>query len=142
MLAVLLIRGVINTRPEVRETLKRLNLTRKNAVVFVEDTPQTRGMLRLVSGYVAFGAVTDETVKAVIAKRGEQPKVRPARKPGEKPKRSAGRAGTVAGTLVNLPIRLQPPRGGYERGGIKKAHALGGALGERDSMDALLARMI
>lgn len=142
MLAVVLIRGTINTRPQVRETLRRLNLTRKNAVVFIEDTPQNRGMLRVVAGYVAFGAVSDETVKQVVEARGEEPKVRPARMPGEKPRPATGCQGTVSGKLVRLPIRLAPPKGGFERGGIKKAHANGGVLGERESMDALLTRMI
>ena len=141
MLAAVLIRGTISTRPEVRETLKRLNLTRKNSVVFVEDTPQVRGMLQVVKDYIAYGPVSDETVKAVVDARGEEPAQRPARSPKGEPSTS-GPHRVIASKDVQLPIRLSPPRGGYERGGIKQPFTLGGALGERPAMDALITRMI
>lgn len=142
MLAVMLIRGTISTRPQVRETLKRLNLTRKNAVVFIEDTPQTRGMLHVVNDYVTFGEASEAVIAKVVEARGEQPKMRAPRVPGDKPKPATGRQGTIAGKSVRLPIRLSPPRGGFERGGIKKSVGNGGALGERKNMDDLLTRMI
>ena len=142
MIGIVLVRGTIGTRPEVRETLKRLNLTRKNGVVFVEDTPQTRGMLRVVKDYVTYGAVKDETVTAVIEARGETPAMRASRVPGRDPRPASGRQGTIAGTSVRLPIRLNPPRKGFERGGIKKPFSIGGVLGERTTMDELLMRMI
>jgi hypothetical protein len=37
---------------------------------------------------------------------------------------------------------LQPPRGGFERKGIKVQHSAGGALGKRKSMDELLEAML
>lgn len=141
MLAIILVRGTIGTRPEMRETLKRLNLTRKNSVVFVEDTPQIRGMLFRVKDYVTYGAVSDETVSAVVEARGEAPSVRPSRVPGGKPQ-VHGAHRVIASKDVKLPIRLNPPRKGYERGGIKKPFTLGGALGERTNMDDLIMRMI
>ena len=141
MIGILLVRGTIGTRPEVRETLKRLNLTRKNGVVFVEDTPQMRGMIRIVKDYVTYGAVSDETVKAVVEARGEAPALRPSRVPGGEPK-IHGAHRVIASKDVRLPIRLSPPRGGFDRKGIKKPHTIGGALGERDDMDALIMRMV
>jgi large subunit ribosomal protein L30 len=142
MIGIVLVRGTIGTRPEVRETLKRLNLTRKNSVVFVEDTPQTRGMIHIVKDYVTFGAVSDETVKAVIEARAETPAMRASRVPGREARPASGRQGTVLGSTVKLPIRLSPPRKGFERGGIKKPFSQGGALAERTNMDELLMRMV
>ena len=141
MLAVILVRGTIGTRPEVRETLKRLNLNRKNSVVFFEDTPQTRGMLRVVKDYITFGTVSEDTVRAVVEARGEAPATRVPRVPGGTPKHDGAHT-TLASKSIRLPVRLNPPRGGYERGGIKKPFTLGGVLGERTNMDALLMRMI
>ena len=141
MIGIVLIRGTIGTRPDVRETLKRLNLTRKNSVVFVEDVPHVRGMIRVVKDYVTYGTVTDETVKAVLEARGETPAVRTPRVPGRTGTTNV-RSGTVLGTEVRLPIRLSPPRKGFERKGIKQPFSHGGALGERTNMDELLTRMI
>ena len=40
-------------------------------------------------------------------------------------------------------FRLNPPRGGFERRGIKKPRSLGGALGYRgDKIKELLGRMV
>ena len=44
---------------------------------------------------------------------------------------------------LKLFFKLSPPRGGFERGGVKKQFALGGVLGYRkDKINDLLQKMI
>lgn len=112
-LAVVLIRSFHGMRQDVRDTLKMLNLTKKHSAVILEQTPVTMGMIKKVENYVTFGEVTDETEKIIIKIKGNE--------------KSA---------------RLHPPRGGFERKGIKQPFSLGGALGKRDNMDKLIQKMV
>ncbi len=111
--AVVLIRSFHGMRQEIRDTLQMLNLTKKHSAVVLEDTPVNMGMVRKVENYVTFGEVSEETEKLIIKIKGNE--------------KSA---------------RLHPPRGGFERKGIKKPFTLGGALGKRDNMDELVQKMI
>ncbi|MGM5488235.1 MAG: uL30 family ribosomal protein [Nanobdellota archaeon] len=69
-LAVILVRSIINVRPDVKETLTKLKLLRKNACVIINDTPSTRGMLRVIKDYVTWGTLDQET-QAELQKKGE-----------------------------------------------------------------------
>jgi large subunit ribosomal protein L30 len=114
-IAVVLIRGFIGMNHDIRLTLKSLNLGKKHACVIIEDTPVNQGMLKKVQDYVTYGAVSDETIAALDAKREKHEK----------------------GVYF-----LAPPVGGFERKGIKKSFVVGGALGDRKQMDALLQKMM
>ena len=141
MLAAILIRGTIHARPEVRETLKRLNLVRKNSLVLLEDTPVNRGMLKRVESYTTYGPISDALAKEIVEKRGVPQKDPIARKPHQ----NVGKhlpAKEFFGKRVKPAFRLAPPLGGFEREGIKKPQALGGVLGERSEMDGLVRRML
>ena len=119
LLAAVLIRGLIGTRAPVRDTLMMLNLRKKHTCVIVKDTVHARGMLTKAKDFVAFGPVTKETVDALSK----------ARKPIAKKKDTSVFA-------------LAPPKGGFERKGIKKSFTQGGALGARKEMDTLLKKMM
>lgn len=112
-IAVVLIRSFHGMRQEIRDTLKMLNLTKKHSAVVLENNPVNMGMIKKVENYVTFGEVSEETEKVIIKIKGEE--------------RSA---------------RLHPPRGGFERKGIKQPFSLGGALGKRDNMDKLVQKMV
>ncbi len=111
-IAVILIRGLVGARQEVKDTLKMLNLQKKNTLALVDDTPVYQGMLKKVQNYVTYGPVSEETIKALKEKK--KGKYYP----------------------------LHPPRGGFERKGIKVLHSNGGALGPREEMDSLIQKMI
>ena len=111
--AAVLIRSFHGMRQEIRDTLKLLNLTKKHSAVVLEANPITMGMLRKVENYVTFGEITEDTEKAINKIKGKE--------------KSA---------------RLHPPRGGFERKGIKQHFKVGGALGRRDNMDKLVQKMI
>lgn len=120
-LAVIQIRGTINAKKEIRDTLKFLNLQRKHACAIVSDTPNYAGMLNKVKDYVTFGEISEDVEKKIISKRGI--------------KNSDGKLKPF--------FRLHPPKGGFERKGIKKTFKEGGVLGNRGKeMSKLIERML
>lgn len=114
-IAAILVRGLVELKSDVKDTLRMLNLQKKNACVILEDNPVNRGMLKKVENYITFGEVTEETVKELQQKRPTATKY----------------------------YSLHPPRGGFERNGIKKPFNLKGALGNRkEKMNDLIKKML
>lgn len=111
-IAIVLVRGFVRAHRDVKHTCTLLHLHRKMNCVIVEDNPVYRGMLQRIKDFVAFGPVSADTEKKLANRKNRDH------------------------------FTLHPPRGGFERGGIKKAWKRGGALGQRDEMDSLLAKMI
>lgn len=115
-LIILRLRGKTGIKKEINDTFKMLNLLNKNHCVIVEDTPSYKGMVSKVKDYVTWGELSDETEKLLRTKRGKE---------GKKY------------------FALQPPKGGFERKGIKNPYTIGGALGYRgDEINALIKKMI
>ncbi len=120
-IAVILIRGMVNLPEPVKNTLHLLRLRRKQVCVVLPDTPTTRGMIAKVKDLVTWGEIDDATLKLLEQKRGEK---------------------DTEGKLKPY-FRLNPPRGGFERKGIKTPLKLGGALGERGKeINTLIQRMV
>ncbi len=114
-LAAVLIRNFIRARKDAEDTLQLLLLLKKHACVIVPKRPSYVGMLKKVSSYVTWGEIDKETEALLIEKRGKNKKF----------------------------FSLSPPRGGFERNGIKKPFNMGGALGYRgNKMNDLLKKMI
>ena len=70
MYAVVQVRGVVNTRKEIKDTLKMLRLHHINHCVIAPDTPQMVGMIRKVKDFVAWGEITPETLETLMRTRG------------------------------------------------------------------------
>lgn len=111
-IAIIQIRGTIRVKPEVKYTLESLKLKRKNSCIVIENTPSYMGMIKVIKDYITYGEISEDTLK----------KLSKISKEG------------VA--------HLQPPRGGFERKGIKKPYTIGGALGKRDNIDVLISKML
>lgn len=123
-IALILIRGFIRMRKDIMATLYTLRLRRKHACVVIDDTPGNRAAAMKCKDYIAYGEISDETHKLLIEKRG--------RKDSKGPD----------GKLKKF-FSLNPPRGGFERKGIKNPFNSGGALGYRGmKMNELIRRMI
>ena len=122
-IAIVRIRGKIRVSGKIIDTLDMLRLYRQNYCVVFEKTPSVVGMLRTVKDYVTWGEIDDETIKLILEKRGEP-------HPEDKKK-------------LKSYFRLSPPKGGFERKGIKKSYREGGALGYRGAkIKDLILRMI
>ncbi|MCX6711078.1 MAG: uL30 family ribosomal protein [Candidatus Woesearchaeota archaeon] len=116
-IAVIKIRGTVSARGDAIDTLRMLNLKRKNVMVLLEKNDNTLGMLARVKDYVAYGDIDESFEKTLKEKR-----------PIEYEKGF---------------FRLHPPKGGFESKGIKKPYSIGGALGYRKSeIAALIKKMM
>ena len=113
--AVLLVRGLINTSAETKDTLKMLNLQNQHQLTIIPKNPQKLGMLKKVKDYITWGEINEETKKLLNEKRKTNKKY----------------------------YTLHPPRGGFERKGIKKPFTKGGVLGYRkDKINELIQKML
>lgn len=120
-LAAILIRNTTAASPEARATLKMLGLLKKFTCVLVDNSKMNRGMLDRIKDYATYGEADDATIKMLDEKRGRKGKEGKPRKD----------------------FHLHPPRGGFERKGIKRNYVQGGALGYRGSkINDLIRKMV
>jgi len=139
MYAVVQVRGVVNTRQDIKDTLKMLRLHHINHCVLVADTPENLGMIRKVKDYVAYGEVDAMTIETLLRTRGRV--IGDATLTDEYIKSNSTYSGitelakALAGgelKLRDIPgvkpvLRLHPPRKGYRT--TKRTFVQGGALG-------------
>lgn len=122
-LAIMLIRGLKGIRKDIRTTLFNLRLRKKHACVVVSDTPSNRAAVIKCKDYVTYGEITDSTFKLLLEKRGK-------RDPADK-------------KYFKKFFLMHPPRGGFERKGIKVSFNKGGVLGYRgEKINDLIKKML
>jgi len=153
MLAVIRVRGSIRTKKELNSTMEMLRLFRVNHLVLVPEDKQNRKMVEKVKDYVTFGEIDKTTLEKVLAKRAlikgnkkvsaEFLKEKKVGSFGELAEKILSGKTTLKETEIKPVFRLKPPRKGYERQGIKKPFASGGAIGYRATeINKLINRMI
>lgn len=151
--AVIRIRGTVNVKGEIEDTMKMLNLTRVNHCVILPEDDSVKGMLIKAKDYITWGEVSEENLARLIKFKG--------RLMGDKPiddnyvmensdftsiLSMAKEISTNEFKFKDLKnvkpmFRLNPPRKGYE--GIKRSYRNGGALGYRgEEINDLLERML
>lgn len=115
-IAAIRIRGLVKVNSEIKSTLRMMNLDKKHTCTILESNDSTLGMLRKAKDYIAYGVVSEDSIKLLEEKRKSKKE--------------------------NI-YHLHPPKGGFERGGIKKAFTSGGALGDRgEKINELIVKMI
>ncbi|MDD3620952.1 MAG: 50S ribosomal protein L30 [Methanofollis sp.] len=152
MFAVVQVRGVVNTRRDIKDTLKMLRLHHVNHCVLVPDTPTYLGMIRKVKDYVAYGEVDERTIATLLSTRGRLTgNVRLTdvyvRDHSQFASIEEFAAAVCKGeaTMQDIPelkpvLRLHPPRKGHRT--IKRTFQQGGALGNYgEDINDLLYRM-
>jgi large subunit ribosomal protein L30 len=73
MICVIRISGDVKIREHIRETFRRLGLTRKySCIVLDKPTEVELGMLKHVKDFVAFGELDAETYKKLVEVRGKK----------------------------------------------------------------------
>jgi len=139
-IAIIRVRGPVDSSKEIRDTLELLRLYRKNFCVVVEDNPSFKGMINKVKDYVTFGEIDEATYKELLEKRSEDYK---GREKDNKGKIDYKKYITINDKKIKPFFRLSPPKGGFGRKGIKISFTAKGALGNRkEKINDLLKRMI
>jgi len=153
-IAIIRLRGEKGLSRKVIDTLKMLRLYKKNTCVVIANNETNIGMLKVVKDYVTWGEITKDIFKLLLEKRGRLPGnvLLTEQYLKEKTKLNfeqfseeffLGKKGFKDVPGLKPFFRLNPPISGFERKGIKKAFALGGALGYRkEKINDLIKRMI
>ena len=131
LVAVLRIRGTVNVRGDITETLKRLNLKRVSNCTIIRVTDSYDGMLKKCSDYVAFGEIDEPTLTKLLERHAK----------GFTAKEIMEGKYDVEKFSACIPFRLHPPRHGYKN--TKRNVNQGGSLGYMGpKINELLGRMV
>ncbi len=151
--AIIRLRGQINVRPQIKDTLRFMRLNRVNHCVVLPDNDTTKGMLQTAKDYVTWGEIDAETLAEAIRSRGRLSGNKPITDEHVKANTDfasiddfaqaivAGKAQYKQLADVKPLLRLHPAKKGLE--GIKRSYQAGGALGYRgEAINDLIRRMI
>jgi large subunit ribosomal protein L30 len=152
-LAVVRVRGTINVRKDIEDTLKMLNLTGNCYATLIDDRPSYLGMLQKVQNQVTWGEASKETIALLLRKRGKL--IGDKEITDEYVKKIGFESiDKLAEAIYNLQVefnkipgvkpvfRLHPPSKGYKNS-VKKSYKSGGVTGYRgEAINDLLKRMV
>lgn len=139
-LVAIRIRGKINLNHAIITTLQNLNLHKQNWCVIIENTKSNMGMLNKVKDFITYGEIEDSIVDKLYKQKGE---LYIGRITDSKNKIKYKRYSEYNGKKYKKYFRLNPPKGGFEKKGIKIPFKKGGVLGYRaDKIIDLINKMI
>lgn len=154
-IALIRVRGKVHVRESIEDTMKLLNLTRANHCVVIDDRPQYKGMITKVNDYVTWGEINRGSLEKLLKERGMLIGDKNIDNKYLKEKTNYKSLNEFADAfmkfnaeLKDMPelkpvFRLNPPKKGYERKGIKKPYTKGGALGYRgEKINELIEKML
>jgi large subunit ribosomal protein L30 len=152
MYAVVRIRGEVNVRGSIEDTLKMLRLHKVNHCVILNENPNNIGMIQKVKDYVAYGTIDSATLAQMLKNRGklEGGALLTDEYIAENTQFDSIESFAEAvmdgkATLKDVPklkpvFRLHPPRKGHA--GIKRTTQQGGVLGNhKEDIGTLLNKM-
>ncbi|KXS41093.1 50S ribosomal protein L30 [Methanolobus zinderi] len=152
MYALVRVRGDVNVRQSIQDTLKMLRLNRINHCVLLSDNPHNKGMIQKVKDFVAYGPIDVETLTEMLKNRGMlQGGVKLTDEYIAENTDFASieefAQALIDGnaTIKDVPdlkpvFRLHPPRKGHA--GIKRSAQQGGVLGNNgEDINLLLKKM-
>lgn len=148
MFAIIRLKGSVNTKPQIKDTMRMLRLNQVNHCVVVPDTPNYRGMIQIVKDYVAYGPIDANTLATILENRGKlvggdkltdefvakNSSFKSIKEFAEAV--ASGKAKLADMPNLNVVFRLHPPRKGHA--GIKRTFQQGGALGNHGEEISLL----
>lgn len=152
-LAAVRVRGTINVRKDIEDTLRMLRLNRANHATIIPSTPQYLGMLQKAKDHITWGEISQEILTHLIKKRGrlvggKNITLDFLKKKGfQSFEELANKIYSSDLKLKDLkdvkPIfRLHPPSKGFEKS-LKRAFKDGGETGYRgDKINELIKRMM
>jgi len=152
MFVLVQIRGTVNTRGDIKDTLKMLRLHHINHCVLIPDTPAYIGMIQKVKDYIAWGEVDAEVLAELLRNRGRLTGNVHLTDSYIKENSQYADINAFAlslakgeARLTDIPglkpvLRLHPPRKGHKT--TKRTYQQGGSLGYHgEAINALLYRM-
>lgn len=145
-------RGMVNTRKPVRQTLDQLGLRKRFNATIVPNSDVYLGMLRLAKEHVAWCKLDAKTAQELLTKRGE---TSDGKKFAEDSLKGSdyksfselaaalaeGRASLGRDIQLRQFFRLAPPRGGFKRS-IRRQYGEGGILGPNKELAGIVEKMI
>jgi large subunit ribosomal protein L30 len=151
--AVIRVRGTVNIHPDIKHTLKLLNLTKVNHCILLEEKPSTKGMIQVTKDYITWGEIDKDVLKKLISSRGKLEGDKNLTNDYIKSSTSYDNIEKLSQAIIDNKIkykdipnvkpifRLSPPKKGY--GGIKRSFSNKGALGYRKKdINKLIEKMI
>src|SRR3989344_4467328 len=139
-LAAIRVRGLTEIRTKIEDNLRMLRMYKKNYCCVVPNTPIYVGMLKRAKDYITWGEIDDETFNMLVEKRGEESN---SRESDSKGKIKYNDFVVINNKKIKKYFRLNPPRKGFGRKGIKHPYQSGGALGYRgEAINDLIKRMV
>jgi large subunit ribosomal protein L30 len=156
MYAIVRLRGSLDIKPKIKDTLRMLRLHKVNHCVVVAGNVYYKGMIRKAKDYVAWGEISEDMLELLLKKRGrleggkrlteeylrENTSFRSTKELAHAIYEGKEKmTGSPRSTFKLKPIfRLHPPRKGHK--GIKRSFPEGGELGyQGDKINELLYKM-
>ena len=138
---VIRVRGRVRLLTTIKNTLDMLRLYKTNFCVILDNNAVNMGMIQKAKDYITWGKADPAIVEELFTKRGTE-YTGPLTDTKEKIQYT-GRYVEHKGKKYNKYFKLNPPRGGYGRKGIKTPFHMGGALGDRaDKISDLIKKML
>jgi len=138
-LAVIRVRGLCKVEKGIKDTMNLLRLYRRNFCVVVPNNEKYSGMVKKAKDYTTWGEISDETFNLLVEKRGEEYKG----KSSSKKEDDSGKFIKKGDKKIKKFFRLNMPKKGFGRKGIKFPFSKGGALGYRgEKINELIKRML
>ena len=153
-IAVIRLSGDTGIKKEIRDTFKLLRLYNKYTCIILPSSQNFLGMIQKINEFVTWGEINKDTFILLLEKRG---KITKKEKFSEKYLKEKAKISLddfadqfikMKKEFKDIPglknfFKLCPPRGGFEKNGIKKQFSLGGALGYRkEKINELIVRML
>ena len=69
--AVVRVRGSVNVKPKIKETMRLMKLNRVNHCVIIPENDTYKGMLNIIKDYVTWGEVDAETAELMLETSGK-----------------------------------------------------------------------
>ena len=155
IVAIIRIRGLTHVRPQIKDALDSLGLTRKNHCTILKVDKSVKGTISAINDYVTWGDVDEKIIESLLTARGKTSGQKNLTDEYVKENSSYSGISSLAKGIsegkaklkdvvgLKKVFRLNPPIKGFERKGIKKPFTSGGVLGYRGvKINDLISRMI
>ncbi len=139
--AVIRIRGAVNSRGTIHDTMEMLKLKKVSNCMIYPSSDPIKGMLKKSSTYLTWGELKEDTLVKLLLKRG---RLEGDKKLDEKKAKEVAekilKNKSVKEAGIKMPLRLSPPSKGYTS--VKAPFPRGDAGYRGDNINELLERMM